>query len=105
MSASAFVTLFSAVPLALFISIAAYAMYSYGLYKMADNTGIKPTFMAWIPLLRLYILGQMADRYNSTVEKRSAYRFLLPLLRLIGVGFGVLITVSLVATWLIGINA
>ena len=32
MSASAFVTLFSAVPLALFISIAAYAMYSYGLY-------------------------------------------------------------------------
>ena len=105
MSASAFVTLFSAVPLALFISIAAYATYSYGLYKMADNTGIKPAFMAWIPLLRLYILGQMADRYNSSVEKRSAYRFLLPLLRLIGVGFGVLITVSLVATWLIGINA
>lgn len=102
MSASAFVTLFSAVPLALFLSIAAYAMYSYGLYKMADNTGIKPAFMAWIPLLRLYILGQMADRYNSTVEKRSAYRFLLPLLRLLKVGFGVLTTVGLLFVYLTG---
>lgn len=100
-----FIMLVSAVPLALFVSVAVYVMYSYGLYKMADNTGLKPTFMAWIPLLRLYILGQMADRYNSTIEKRSTYRFLLPLLKLVGVGFGVLATVSLFFVYLTGIGA
>lgn len=104
MDFSAFITLGSAAPLALFVSVAVYAMYSYGLYKMADNTGLKPAFMAWIPVLRLYILGQIADRYNSSVEKKSGYRFLLPFLRLLELGFAVLMTVSAVAAWLIGFN-
>ena len=84
MSVNAFIMLFSAVPLALFIGGLSYGMYSYGLYKMAGNTGITPAFLAWVPLLRLYTLGQLADRYNSTVEKQSVYRFLLPGLRILG---------------------
>lgn len=102
MNISAFMTLFSAAPLALFITIAIYVMYSYGLYKMADNTGIKSAFMAWIPLLRLYILGQLADRYNSTIEKKSSYRFVLILLRLLGIGLAVLTAVGTFIVWMTG---
>ena len=101
MIASEFIMLFSAVPLALIVSLAVYFMYSYGLYKMADNTGLKPAFMAWIPLLRLYMLGQMADRYNSTVEKRSVYRFLLPLLKVSVFGLGVVASVGAFMIWIL----
>ena len=95
MSVNGFITLFSAVPLAFFVAIAVYVMYSFGLYRMAYNTGLKPAILAWFPGLRLYILGQMADRYNSTQRKRSIYRFLLPGLRLIG---GVLALIMLACT-------
>lgn len=104
MIASEFIMLFSAVPLALIVSLAVYFMYSYGLYKMADNTGLKPAFMAWIPLLRLYMLGQMADRYNSTVEKHSVYRFLLPLLRVSVFGLGVVASVGAFMIWMLGVH-
>lgn len=79
----AFMTLFSAIPLTLLVYGLSYAMYSYALYKMADNTGVKPASLAWVPGLRLYTLGQLADRYNASIGKRSAYRFILPGLRLL----------------------
>ena len=102
MSVFSFIPLLSAAPLALFIAVAVYVMYSYGLYKMADNTGVKHAGLAWIPLLRLYTLGQLADRYNNSNEKKSAYRFLLPLLRVIGIGFGLMVVIFSCLTWMTG---
>lgn len=102
MHVNAFITLFSAVPLAFFVGIAAYVMYSLGLYRMSYNTGLKPAILAWFPGFRLYILGQMADRYNSTQQKRSIYRFLLPGLRLIGGALALVILVCAVSVYLTG---
>ncbi len=81
MSATGLLMTLSVLPVTLFIGIAIYIMYSMGLYQMARNTGVMPASFAWLPLLRLYTLGQIADRYNSSIGKRSSYRFLLPLLR------------------------
>ncbi len=83
MSTTGLLTFLSAVPILSFLGIAAYIMYSMGLYSMARNTGVSPAIFAWIPLLRLYTLGQIADRYNGSIGKGSSYRFLLPVLRLL----------------------
>ena len=69
MIASEFIMLFSAVPLALIVSLAVYFMYSYGLYKMADNT---PFLMyKGRPLVRsgntLYY-GSMAEKYVIVMQ-------------------------------------
>lgn len=102
MRVNAFITLFSAVPLAFFVTIAIYVMYSLGLYHMAFNTGLKPAILAWFPGLRLYTLGQMADRYNSTQQKQSVYRFLLPGLRVIGAALSLIMLICVVSVYLIG---
>ena len=98
----AFMTLFSAVPLTLLVYGLSYAMYSFGLYKMADNTGVKPAVLAWVPWLRLYTLGQLADRYNSALGKKSSYRFVLPGLRLLSLLFLLLMSMMLFVVYLTG---
>lgn len=103
MSLSAITMLFSAVPLTLFVTAAAYVMYSSGLHRMAENTGVKPSWLAWVPCLRLFTLGQLADRYNSSEGKTSIYRVLLPALNIIGwsISFvgGILLSVVYLTGW------
>lgn len=72
-----------AVPFAFFVSLGTYVMYSYALSRMADNTGIKCSILAWIPFARLFTLGQLADRYNNSLIIRSYYRFILPLTKVV----------------------
>ena len=98
-------TLFSAVPLTALICGLSYAMYSYGLYKMAGNTGAKPALLAWLPCLRLYTLGQIADRYNRSIGKGSIYRFAMPGLRLLSLLFTLLTSAALFVTYLTGWGA
>ena len=78
-----FIPILSALPITAILTVGAYVLYSIGLYGMADHTGIYPSWMAWVPILRLYTLGQLADRYNgSTEQKQTCYRLILPCLRL-----------------------
>jgi len=102
MSVSAITMLFSAVPLALLVSAAAYVMYSSGLHRMAENTGVKPSWLAWVPCLRLFTLGQLADRYNSSIGKSSIYRILLPALNVASWGVSFVGGTLLLATYLTG---
>ena len=46
------------------IELAFYIIGSIGLYSMANNTGMKNPWLAWIPVAREYLLGSLADRYN-----------------------------------------
>lgn len=101
MSISAF-TIFSAFPFAFFVALGSYVMYSYGLYHMADHTGVQPAFLAWIPLLRLYTLGQLADRYGTTKGKNSVYRLLLPVLRLMGIVFSIMLLIGILSIFWTG---
>lgn len=102
MRVNAFITLFSAIPITFFVALGMYVMYSVGLYRMSSYTGLKPAFLAWIPVLRLYLLGQMADRYNSTEQKRSIYRFLLPIARLLAAVMVFIMLISIISAYLIG---
>ena len=72
----------SAVPFTFFVSLGIYVMYSNALYRMSDNTGINSSILAWVPFARLFTLGQLADRYNDSVNIKSYYRFILPVLKI-----------------------
>lgn len=60
------------------ISIGVYVLQSFGLYSMANNTGMKNPWLAWIPFCNSFVLGSMADRYNLNAHnKQTKYRIIL----------------------------
>lgn len=64
-----------------FTGLIFYVIGSIGLYAMANNTGMKNPWLAWIPIARDYLLGSLTDRYNRSVrQKNTSYRFWLTLL-------------------------
>lgn len=63
-------------------ALAAYLVGSIGLYQMAENTGVKNPWMAWVPIGRDYLLGLLADRCSSQVYRRPGWlRLWLTVLR------------------------
>lgn len=80
---SVYPIMFRFVPFVLFFitcHLAFYILGSLGLYSMANNTGVKDSWLAWIPGLNHYLLGSLADRYQSSVGKKSLFRLFLPLI-------------------------
>lgn len=63
------------------LGIAAYVLMSLGLYTIAQRRGIKNPWMAWVPVLNLWILGSIADQYRYVVkgEVRSRRKVLIVL--------------------------
>lgn len=61
--------------------IAAYVLTALSLYTIAQRRGIKHAWMAWVPVLDLWILGSIADQYRYVVkgEVRSRRKVLLTL--------------------------
>ncbi|MDW7670766.1 MAG: hypothetical protein SCK57_08350 [Bacillota bacterium] len=45
--------------LIVFIALASYVLAAIGLYTMAKNRGIENAWIAWIPVVQLYILGRL----------------------------------------------
>ena len=84
----------SIVPFTFFVSLGTYVMYSYALNRMADNTGINSSILAWIPIARLFTLGQLADRYNNSLEIHSYYRFILPVTKIVEKVFQICLVVG-----------
>ena len=48
--------------------IAAYVLTALSLYTIAQRRGIKHAWMAWVPVLDLWILGSIADQYRYVVK-------------------------------------
>lgn len=73
--------LFSIFSFACLIELALYLVGSFGLYSMANNTGMKNPWLAWIPIARDYLLGSLADRYNCTsCQKKTSFSIWLAVL-------------------------
>lgn len=69
--------LFSSLPffisLFLMVQIALYLASSWGIYAMANNTGVKNPWMAWVPFAKDYLLGTLADRYHDTLHQKKTH--------------------------------
>lgn len=46
------------------ISMASYVLQSLGMYTIADRRGIRHSWLAWVPLGNLWILGSISDQYQ-----------------------------------------
>ena len=70
------VMLFSSV-----FGIVSYVLTSLGLYTIADRRGIKYPWMAWLPVVNVWILGCISDQYQQVAKgkKKSKRKALLAL--------------------------
>lgn len=53
------------------LSLCIYVAMSYGTYTMVKRCGLRRAWMAWVPLLRLYKLGEIADLHCRRNEGRQ----------------------------------
>lgn len=83
--------------LAFWIILAAvfYVFFALGLYTMAKRRGLENPWLAWIPVVYLYIIGKLADTYAAKhMNKKTNYAVLL-LGLIIGVVVLAIVTVCL----------
>lgn len=62
-------------------SVAMYILEALGLYTIADRRGIRHPWMAWLPMVNMWILGSVADQYQYVArgQVRSRRKVLLGL--------------------------
>lgn len=63
------------------LGIASYVLTGLALYTMAQNRGIKKPWLAWIPVVNVWLLGSLSDQYQYVVKgrRRSKRNWLLAL--------------------------
>lgn len=63
------------------VSIAAYVFTALAIYTIAQRREIKHAWMAWVPVLNVWILGSISDQYRYVVkgEIRNKRKMLLTL--------------------------
>ena len=72
--------LFSSVP-SMLLSIATYVLTALALYAIAKRRGLKNAWMAWVPVVDMWLLGSISDQYRYIVkgENKSKRKVLLVL--------------------------
>ncbi len=58
------------------ISLVLYILYSVGLYKLAKNRGMSNCFIAWIPVVRSFMLGAIVDDIEIKRSGKGYWRFI-----------------------------
>lgn len=79
MTGIVFSTLFTVLPAMLF-RIACYVLTSVGLYTMAKSRGISKPWLAWIPVIRLWLIGSLSDQYRYVTQGRVKNKRMLLLI-------------------------
>ena len=61
------------------LSVATYVLSALGLYTIASRREIRHPWMAWIPLLNVWLMGSLSDQYRYVVkgENKSRRKWLL----------------------------
>lgn len=62
------------------VSIASYVLHSLGLYTIAKRRGIHHSWLAWIPVGSIWLLGSVSDQYQYVVKGKIKRRRLALLL-------------------------
>lgn len=56
------------------LGVVCYVLQALSLYTMAQRRGIQKPWLAWIPLVRVWILGSISDQYQYVVNRRVQSR-------------------------------
>lgn len=65
------------------IGVAAYVLMAWGLFAMARKRGLRTAWMAWVPVLNLWLLGCISDQYRYVT--RGQTRNIRTVLLLLGI--------------------
>ena len=60
--------------LSLALSVVIYIFHSLGLYTIANRRGIHHSWLAWLPVGNLWLLGSIADQYQYVVKGKIKNR-------------------------------
>lgn len=82
------------------VSIVSYVLFSLGLYTIAGRRGIRHSWLAWVPVGCLWILGSISDQYQYIAKGRIKNRRKL----LLGLSIGMVVAyIALVVALVIGL--
>ena len=86
-----------AIPMAM--SVLTYMLTSLAYYHMAQSRGIRHTWLSWVPVLQIWVLGSLADQYRYVVNGQVTYRrrILVTLRVIVSLVFSILIGMLLVS--------
>jgi hypothetical protein len=70
------------------LALTLYVLLSYGLYKLAVNQRIDNTWLAWIPIANMYILGKLIKSLKIDAYEIPSIELVLPLSWLVVIIFG-----------------
>lgn len=62
--------LMSGIP-ALALSIASYVLTSLAVYTIARRRGLNKPWLAWIPVLNVWLIGSLSDQYQYVVKRQN----------------------------------
>ena len=80
--------------IAVILSLTSYIFYSIGLCSMARRRGVRGAWMAWFPILNMWLLGSISDQYLYVVKgKEVTRRKTLLALNLWLIGLGIVLAV------------
>ncbi len=60
--------------LSLAFSVAVYILHSFGLYTIGNRRGIRHSWLAWVPVGNLWLLGSISDQYQYVVKGKVKNR-------------------------------
>lgn len=88
------------------LSLAAYVFTALAIYTIAQRRGIKKAWLAWVPVVNVWILGSISDQYRYVVKDQvKSKRKVLLGLNLANAVFTVAVLVSLIVTGISIFNA
>lgn len=88
------------------LSLIAYVFTAFAIYTIARRREIKKAWLAWVPVLNVWILGSISDQYRYVVKDQvKSKRKILLGLNLASAAFVVAASVSLIATGISCFNA
>lgn len=56
------------------ISLAVYVLTALGFYTIAQRRGIRNSWLAWIPVAQLWVLGSISDQYQHLANHKTTRR-------------------------------
>lgn len=77
------------------LSMVSYVLHSLGLYTIAERRGIRHSWLAWIPLGNIWMLGSISDQYQYIAKGKIKNRRKV----MLGLSIGVIVVYIV---WLVG---